>query len=240
MNIGYARRNFLINLSLLCTRGHMQARAPLNAVFVSKVHAAFKFLRSPVDPHRQEAILLWSVPQEVHQHLHTCSWEDPHPGEAFQCELCDKPFSHSGDRSVHWRTHSWLKPYVCPECHSTFHRLATFVYHQESHSKSLTHDPALRPKSLLRQGGHSGWFVTSVIQTVKNLGGYWNLVGFYSHQLGSLNDDLFSLGSLFSYFAIDHGFISFCYVLFFFQRRHVSLVISTSSWNWGCCWLSSC
>lgn len=57
MNIGYAR-NFLINLSLLCTRGHMQARAPLNAVFVSKVHAAFKFLGSPVDPHRQEAILL--------------------------------------------------------------------------------------------------------------------------------------------------------------------------------------
>ena len=68
-----------------------------------------------------------------------------------------------------------------------------------------------------------------MIQTVKNLGGYWNPVGFYSHHLGSLNDDLFSPGSLFSYFAIDRGFITFCYVLFFFQRRRVSLVISTSS-----------
>lgn len=58
MNIGYARRNFLINLSLLCTRGHIQARDPLNAVFVSKVHTAFKSLGSPADPHRQEAILL--------------------------------------------------------------------------------------------------------------------------------------------------------------------------------------
>lgn len=36
MNIGYARRNLLINLSLLCTRGHIQVRDPLNAVFVSK------------------------------------------------------------------------------------------------------------------------------------------------------------------------------------------------------------
>ncbi|TKC40690.1 hypothetical protein EI555_007956, partial [Monodon monoceros] len=132
INVGYARRDFLINLRLPFTRGHTQERDPFNAISVPKGPCSLPTCKLTSEkPYCCDLCpkkLTHNSTMRAHKRTHTK--EKP-----FRYEHCDKAFSHRGNLSVHRCTHSGLKPYVCPECHSALRQLGSFKRHQKTHSK---------------------------------------------------------------------------------------------------------
>ena len=46
-------------------------------------------------------------------------------GNTYECDVCNKRFSHSGHLTEHKRTHSGDKPYECDVCQKKFLNLNT-------------------------------------------------------------------------------------------------------------------
>ena len=217
MNIVYARRNLLISLSLLYTRGHIQVWGPLKAEFVSKGACSLQIFgfTSGSTQARSHTAVIWA-PRSSLASPCCLLMRGPTPRRSFP----DKAFSHRGKLSVHWCTHSGLKPHMAPKCHSAFHQLGTSIYHQKSHSKWLTQDPALRscpsaPRRKFKMISHLCGTKCEGRRRILEPSGvpFQTSVRIFEWWF------TFPLEFV-SYFAIDYAFmISFCSVLFFFPKK---------------------
>ena len=52
----------------------------------------------------------------------------------FECTLCGKAFSESGDLTRHERTHNGDRPYACTTCGQAFSESGTMTRHMRTHS----------------------------------------------------------------------------------------------------------
>ena len=52
----------------------------------------------------------------------------------FQCTICGKAFSRSGNLTTHMRTHTGARPYPCPTCGVAFSQSGTLTAHMRTHT----------------------------------------------------------------------------------------------------------
>ena len=136
LNAGCAKRAFLINLSLPCTRGHTQERGPFSVTSVPKGSYSFQicgFTSGSTLARSPTAVI--SASRSSPTTPRCALTRGPTPRRSLSAVSSVRAFGHRGNLSVHRRTHSGLKPYVCPECHTAFRQLGTFKRHRKIHSR---------------------------------------------------------------------------------------------------------